>query len=143
MSKIYYWFTGCFILLCLGYLFKIRYGLYLYENVQSTIVMVKDLQLSFFLIFISYKIYSIKSRKNTLIPNLNKNRKDKIGYEKLRENGAKDYIGEQRHNEEKLNNNEYELKKLENESDFIDGSILWLTIIACILQIASFFGQKI
>ncbi|WP_133063034.1 hypothetical protein [Flavobacterium branchiophilum] len=105
--------------------------------------MIKDLQLTFFLIFLSYKLYLRRKRKEGLIKNLDIYKSRKIEYSKLFENGARDYILEQKENEEKLSNNESELKKLEFENEFIDSSILWLTIITCVIQIISFYGQKI
>lgn len=126
-----------------GYAFKKISKLYLDENIQNTIVLIKDLQLTFFLIFLSYKLYLRRKRKEGLIKNLDIYKSRKIEYSKLFENGARDYILEQKENEEKLSNNESELKKLEFENEFIDSSILWLTIITCVTQIISFYGQKI
>ncbi|PDS23753.1 hypothetical protein B0A77_10265 [Flavobacterium branchiophilum] len=126
-----------------GYAFKKISKLYLDENIQNTIVLIKDLQLTFFLIFLSYKLYLRRKRKEGLIKNLDIYKSRKIEYSKLFENGARDYILEQKENEEKLSNNESELKKLEFENEFIDRSILWLTIITCVIQIISFYGQKI
>ncbi|GEM56071.1 hypothetical protein B0A58_00090 [Flavobacterium branchiophilum NBRC 15030 = ATCC 35035] len=126
-----------------GYAFKKISKLYLDENIQNTIVLIKDLQLTFFLIFLSYKLYLRRKRKEGLIKNLDIYKSRKIEYSKLFENGARDYILEQKENEEKLSNNESELKKLEFENEFIDSSILWLTIITCVIQIISFYGQKI
>ncbi len=140
--KITHWII-IYVLLLFGYAFKKISKLYLDENIQNIIVLIKDLQLSFFLIFLSYKLYLRKKRKEELIKNLDIYKSRKIEYIKSFENGAKDYILEQRENEQKLSKNEYDLKKLENENVFIDSSILWLTIISCVLQIISFYGQKI
>lgn len=123
-----------------GYAFKKISKLYLDENIQNTIVLIKDLQLTFFLIFLSYKLYLRRKRKEGLIKNFDIYKSRKIEYSKLFENGARDYILEQKENEEKLSNNESELKKLEFENEFIDSSILWLTIITCVIQIISFYG---
>lgn len=61
----------------------------------------------------------------------------------LEETCNKDYILEQRENEENLNINENKLTKLENESIVFDRFILMLTIAACAFQILCFLGQKI
>lgn len=102
-----------------GYAFKKISKLYLDENIQNTIVLIKDLQLTFFLIFLSYKLYLRRKRKEGLIKNLDIYKSRKIEYSKLFENGARDYILEQKENEEKLSNNESELKKLEFEMNLL------------------------
>lgn len=142
-SKKNYYLIGIFFILLCIYIVKIYLGFYLVENIYNTLYMIKELYLAYFLGFIAYKIYFNNKRKAKIDQELIIQKSRKLEFEKLYENGARDYILDQKDNEEKLITNESELRKLENENVFFDNAVFWLTIFACVLQIICFLGQKI
>lgn len=131
-----------FILLSAIWVLKMRFRFYFPENIYITFVMIKDFQLAYFLGLVAYKIYFNKKRRDEIDPELNIQKRRKLEFEKLYDSGARDYILDQKDNDEKLIANESELRKLENENVFFDNAVLWLTIVACVLQIICFLGQK-
>lgn len=131
-----------FILLSAICVLKIGFRFCFPENINITFVMIKDFQLTYFLGFIAYKIYFNKKIKAKIDQELIIQKERKLQFEKLYENGARDYILDQKDNEDKLITNESELRKLENENIFFDTAVFWLTIVACFLQIICFLGDK-
>ena len=104
--------------------------------------MIKDFQLTYFLGFIAYKIYFNKKIKAKIDQELIIQKERKLQFEKLYENGARDYILDQKDNEDKLITNESELRKLENENIFFDTAVFWLTIVLVFYKLFVSWGTK-
>ncbi|WBV54269.1 hypothetical protein [Chryseobacterium gambrini] len=104
-----YWLL-LFILLTVIWMLKMYFGFYFPENIYNSFVMLKDFQLTFFLGVLTYKLYTNKKRKEILNQEIKIQKIRKLELEK--NHSGRDYVLEQRENEETLNINENKLMML-------------------------------
>lgn len=137
------WWFWLFIILGIGLIIKKIYGLYLVENLYITLLIAKDFYLSYFLAIICWKFYKRKKEKDRITNQIKLYESNLKRYQKLYENGTREYVDESDENSDKLTSLRDNLWNLERNIPFFDNIIVFITIGGCILQIVCLFAQKI